>query len=176
MSAHEDDLAGRAAALRREFDRAFAEPPRVTVTDLEDFLAVRAGPDRYVLRVAELAGLFADKKVLRLPTPVPELLGIAGFRSAVVPVYDLRALLGYGVGAATRWLALTKRGPIALAFDAFEGHLRVPREQIASDGGRGAHLRGVLRTADSVRPIVDLVSVLDAVERRARAQLSREET
>jgi len=34
---------------------------------------------------------------------VPELLGIMGFRGAMVPVYDLRALCGYAAGAAPRW-------------------------------------------------------------------------
>jgi len=44
--------------------------------------------------MAEVSGLFADKKVTRLPSPVSELSGIAGLRGAVLPVYDLAMLLG----------------------------------------------------------------------------------
>lgn len=159
----------RASALRLDFDRSFAEPPPAPAPPLEDFLAIRVGTDPYAVRLAEVARLLVDGAVTRLPTPAPELLGITSFRGAIVPVYDLRALLGYPVAETPRWLAIAAQVPVALAFDAFDAHLRLSREASApSAGGEPAreHLRGVLRADDRVCPIVDVRSILEAIKKR----------
>ncbi len=70
---------------------SFAEAPRGDVETTCDLLTIRVGGDAYALRLAEVGGLFVDRVVTPLPTLVPELVGIAGFRAALVPVYDLRA-------------------------------------------------------------------------------------
>src|SRR5215218_10100104 len=84
----------RAAELREAFDRSFAQLATSEADVVESLLGIRIGTDPYGLRLGELSGLFADKKITRLPSPVSELLGIAGFRGAVLPVYDLGMLLG----------------------------------------------------------------------------------
>jgi hypothetical protein len=50
----------RAAALRHAFDRSFAEPLRLGTEVVEDLLAIRIGTTAYAVRLAEVAGLFAD--------------------------------------------------------------------------------------------------------------------
>jgi hypothetical protein len=84
-----------AAALRREFDQSFAQPPATELARVENFLAVRIGGDAYAMRVAEIAGLYADKRIVPLPSPLPSLLGTVGFRGQIAPVYDLAMLFGY---------------------------------------------------------------------------------
>lgn len=162
----------RAASLRRAFDRAFAERPQKAVVTLEDLLAVRIATDAYAIRLTEINGLFANRKVVPLPSPSPELLGVVGFRGGIVPVYDLRALLGYPRAAAPRWLVLASRpDALGLAFDQFEGHLRLPREHIAPADLRDSappHVREVARAPDLVRPIVSIASVVEAIKRRVR--------
>jgi purine-binding chemotaxis protein CheW len=160
----------RALELRDSFDASFSQPPRTGGAELEDLLTIRVAEGSWALRLAEVAGIFADKAVTPLPSPVPALLGLAGFRAAIVPVYDLGTLLGRAGEGSPRWLVLTASAPVALAFDQFDGHLRVSREVTAVEQGSEPsprRVREVVRTADLARPIVDIPAVLDAIKRQA---------
>jgi chemotaxis signal transduction protein len=162
----------RSTELRRAFDKSFSVAPVTRATDLEDLLDIRVGLDPYAIHLNQVTGVFADKPVTPLPGSFPELVGIAGFRGAIVPVYDLRILLGYPRGGSQRWLILTAgKTRIALAFDQFEGHTRVARSAIAEEGAgetQQHHVREVVRTANLVRPIVHLPSILEVIRKRAR--------
>jgi chemotaxis signal transduction protein len=167
---HDADLDDRAAALRESFDRSFAQAATTDAAAVESLLAIRIGAGSYVLRLSEVAGIFADKKLTRLPTAVPELLGLAGFRGTVVPVYDLGLLLGGAKTVAPRWLIVAAAMPAAVAFESFEGYLRVPSDAIVPDVRdvrRGRHVRDVVRAPDLVRPLISLTSVLEWIQRRA---------
>ena len=153
-------VAGRIEALRREFDRSFAEPVRRHDEEHVELLAVRAGGRAYALRLAQTAGLHPDRPVTPLPGPLPALLGLAGFAGTVVPVYDLAALLGHPEGDRPRWLVLASGlPPLGLAFHELDGHVRVAAEAIvgeeANEGRRGC-LRGIAGLAGAARPIVDV--------------------
>jgi chemotaxis signal transduction protein len=167
----------RAQALREAFDRSFSDVRRVETEATVDLLMIRVGADAYALRLVEVAGLFVDRAVTPLPTLVPELLGIAGFRATLVPVYDLRLLLGYSTGEAPRWMASTAGQPtVGLAFDRFEQHVRVPRAALAPDDSLARrHIGQVARTVDGARPVVDISSVLGAVKVRALRGASSKE-
>ena len=159
--------------LRQEFDFSFAQPPRAATEIPENMLAIRLGGDAYAIRIAEVGGLYADRRIMPLPTPLPELLGVAGFRGQIAPVYDLAALLGYTRQTPPRWMILVRlREPVALAFDQFEAHFAVLPERIVStsaampaDATR-PHLRDAVRSEDTVRPIIHLQSLLDDIQRR----------
>src|SRR5687767_2494317 len=124
--------AGRAEALRQAFDRSFAEEPSAQAEAPEDLLAICVGGAPYAARVAQIAGLLVDKKITALPAPAPALIGLAGFRGGLVAVYDLRALLGYAAGAASRHILLAAgQAGVGLLFDGLDGYLRLSRESIA---------------------------------------------
>ena len=111
-----------AARMRAEFDRGFALSPPVAGDAQEGYLAIRVGGDPCALRLADLLGVYVDRKVVPLPSSVPTLLGIASFRGALIPVHDLRLLLGYPARAGARWLVRVRAAaPVGLAFDALEG-------------------------------------------------------
>ena len=179
MMADELRVEATAESLRRAFDNSFAEPLRVASDRLEDLLAIHVASDPYALRLSEITGLFVDRRITPLPGPMPELLGIAGFRGVMIPVYDLGALCGYPGARAPRWLVLsgTETG-VGLAFDQFDGHVRLPREAIAPedrvDASRG-HAREVARTASGARPIIQLSSVLDAIRARGHHAIREKE-
>jgi chemotaxis signal transduction protein len=169
MSDTQPRLIDRAAALRVAFDRGFAEPAQIDTDPTEDFLAIRLGSEPHVLRLNEIAGLFADKKITRVPGRVAALLGIAGFRGAIVPVYDLAALLGHRMSEAPRWLAIAAGVPVAFAVASFEGHLRITRDAVLPQGA-GDHarkyVREFLRANDLVRAVIHLPAILDAIKRQ----------
>jgi chemotaxis signal transduction protein len=162
-------ISERAAALRAAFDRTFVEAQHYDSVATADFLSIQVGGDPYMLRLSEIAGFFADKKVTRLPSRVGELSGVSGFRGTMLPVYDLAALLGYPIAKSARWMAITAEVPVALAFDSFDGHFRFATDAIAARDGIDAkgHLHQVVRSEEFVRPIIDIPSIVAAIRERA---------
>jgi chemotaxis signal transduction protein len=169
MSESVSSLAARAAALRDAFDRSFAAARPPDAPPGVDLLAIGVGAKSYALRLSEIAGLHPDRRITPLPGAAPALRGIAGFRGAIVPVYDLAALLGHPQAEEARWLAMAVGEPVAFAFATVDGHLRVARDAIMADAiGQGPHrgVREFARIADqAVHPIVHLPSIIDAVRR-----------
>jgi len=166
-----ENLAARVATLRAEFDTAFAAASQDGPGARQDFLAVRAGGEAYVLPLRELAGFYADKQWRRLPGSASALLGIAGFRGVLAPVYDLALLLGHAAAASPRWVVLG-RGEVAygLAFDTLEGHVRARHEDIVIDETRRAQapVSAYLRADDATRGVLDLPALLKIIEERAQ--------
>ena len=154
--------------LREAFDSAFRYAPTVATDPPEDLLAIRTGEVPYALRLSEITGVHRDKSITALPGTPPELAGIAGFRGAVVAIYDLRVLLGTGGTGTCRWLILAAPdSTVGFAFDQFEGHLRVPRADIATEEiakPELAHPRQTVRVAGVARPIASIPALREAIE------------
>ena len=166
-------LSERAAELRSAFDRAFAEPLRPATAARVDLLGIRAGAQVFAVRLSEIAGLFADKKITRVPGGGAALCGLAGFRGATLPVYDLQHLLGQPGAERPRWLVIAAAAPIAFAFDAFVGQLRVDAGEIVPQPSRpdaAAHASELVRTGNFIGPILNLASLLEAVRASGREQ------
>lgn len=171
-------LADRAEELRSAFDHTFAELPSTDVMLHENLLMLRLGEDSYIVRVAEIAGLFAGRPITSLPSPEPELLGIAGFRGTVVPIYDLSLILGKPRSASPRWFFLLAGASAGLAFDQFEGHMRLARSALAPvDSTDTAHhyVREIAQTGAGTRPVIHLPSILETIKTRARQGAPKKE-
>jgi len=162
-----------AAELKRTFDQTFADPPPLDAGPTVDLLAIGVGGDPWAIRLSEIAGLWSDRRIAPLPGSMAELIGLMSLRGALVPVYDLRALLGYPGGMLPRWFVMAEATPVALAFDRFDGHMRVPRTALSADPEPGAAAqspltREVVRDGGFARPIVRLALVLDSIATRAQ--------
>ena len=171
-------FAERAMTLRSAFDRSFAEPARLDTTPMADFLAFRAGSQACAVHLSEIAGLFADKKITHVPSHAEGLLGIAGFRGAIVPVYSLAAFLGNSPSETPRWLVVASGTPVAFAFETFDFHLCVPREAILPrEAGEFAskYVDEFVRAPDLVRPVMRLTAILDAIGKETQTTASRKE-
>lgn len=170
MKREESELSGRLRELVEDFDRSFARRPDAGEQPFEDFLAVRIASDACVLRLSQIAGLFNHRKIVPLPSPVPELLGLSSFRAAIVPVYDLCALLGRAREPEPRWLVLAADLPIALGFTELLGHRRLLRRDILKEE-RGhdltSHAPEVARGPEGLYPIVDVALVVASIRRLA---------
>jgi purine-binding chemotaxis protein CheW len=158
----------RAAELRRDFDRGFANPPLVGSETRQDLLAIRLGARRLAIRLSEIAGLFADKKITPVPGAAAGMLGIAGFRGSIMPVYDLRSLLDLSSSEAPRWLVVAAAAPVAFSFEAFEEQIRVPADAIKSGQGqaKNSFTAEFIQTDGVLRPIIQLSAVLEVVMTR----------
>lgn len=172
MSGRPVVAADHAADLRRAFDESFARAAGGAAEPYEDLLAVRIAGNAFAIRRTEIAALVAGLKVLALPGPSAGFLGVVGFRGLVVPVYGLRALLGYPRGDGVPWVVVAaSEDRVGLAFDRYEGFLRVPAAQVVSPDRSeemSAHVRAVARQEGSARPVLDLPALLDTIKRRIR--------
>jgi chemotaxis signal transduction protein len=173
------DFAARAAALRDVFDRGFAAPPPSAVQAAEDFLAIRLEDAPYALRLADITALAVDSRIIAVPGQFPALLGLAGFRGALLPVYALGALLGHDATLPARWLV--RADELAFAFTRLDGHLRLSATQFlpllaraSAQGHVKRHVSGFLQLADHRRPVLDMAALRAAV--RALAGTDMKET
>jgi len=169
-------LARLASELRLAFDGSFAEPAAEVAPAQLDLLAIRVAAHGYVLRLAEVSSLHADRRLVPVPSPRPELLGLVGVRGLTVPVYDLRRLLGHEPGRLPRWVALVRAAtPFAVAFEQLEAHLRVEQSSVVAtlEGASPSHpfLGGSVSTAEGPRLLIDLPALVAGVTgiQRARA-------
>lgn len=157
--------------LRRAFDDAFARQATEAGTRAAELLAVPFGADHYLLPLRELTGLLVDRRITALPTRNPKFLGVVGIRGTVLPVWDLGALLGQPASErAPRWLATASTPRVGLAFGRFDGHVRLPHDALGSapDRDAGAHVRAIVRTGGVLQRVVDLQSILAAIEQEHR--------
>lgn len=156
----------RAAAMHAEFDRGFAEPVRPPESAHTDFLRIRIAGEPYAVALADVSSLHADLQIVALPSRAPELRGVAAIRTAVVPIYDLGVALG-APATASRWTLLVRSGTAGFSVEGYEGYVRIPDISLRA-AGSGGHLRGQFVIAGQPRSIVDLGSVLTAIETRGR--------
>ncbi len=166
------DLAGQASALREAFDRAFAEAPPQSEETVQRFLAIRAGGSLFAFRLAEIAGVTVDRKLTRLPSPVPELLGLTGVRGRLVPVYSLTALLGgapESTQATARWLVLIAEGHIALATEGVAGYLFGHAGDVLPQVSGTPHCTETLRVAGGAYGIVSVPALVTQISSRVAA-------
>jgi chemotaxis signal transduction protein len=171
-----DPILNRLAEIRRSFDESFAAPARSHEEERRSALAIRAGDGRFAVRVEDLAGVEACRKIVKLPGSLPGLLGVAGIRGRLLAAYDLGALLGQPsreLGkerAPLRWILVSfaDRG-IGLLVEEIEAFVRVAAADFKpmDHGPAGGHFLGVLRQGERSRGVVDVASIAAAVARRA---------
>ena len=160
--------------LRSAFDSERAAPSSLRGdVQTESLLAIRVSRDAYAIRVSEIAGLVTDRKIVAFPTAIPELLGVAGVRGTLIPVYSLAGLLGYGAETGqVPWLVLCgTEEPFALAFGDFEGYLRMPRTQLHQAEQKDVtrtHVTHVARATDMVRAVVSIPLLRETIQERCR--------
>jgi purine-binding chemotaxis protein CheW len=176
VSATGSDLSRRLAELRSGFDTAFARPSAEVVKDSVGLLLIRLGTERYALRVTELSDVVPACKVVPLPGSRPELLGIAGVRGRLVPVYSLGALVGRPTSASWSWIAICgNEESLGLTFDVLEAYVQVASADLvaatSADGG-GGHVREVLRSGGALAAVIGTGSIVIAI--KSRAEGSRE--
>lgn len=162
----------RASALRGAFDQSFAAPPPQATGEIENLLIIRVAEDPYAIRLHDIAGVVARRKIVPIPGGAPDLLGAATVREGIVPVFALAMLLGYpATGGTPTWMVLC-RSPeaIAVGFAELEGYVQLPRSAIHLDDSlRPArqHVKEVARIHGGFRPVISLPLVVATIRNRA---------
>jgi chemotaxis signal transduction protein len=157
---------------RETFDDSFAEPRHSDGWgDAWNVLGIRIAGEPLALSLDELAGLLPAQTPAPYPADAPALLGLIGHRGQVLPLYDLRALLGRGTSGSVRWWAILRSSPVALAVEGFDGQWRLPPEdrlqQPELHGGVG---RWTLRCNGELRPLIALGPLVERLTASLAAQ------
>lgn len=170
MNRQPADKAFSASAMREAFDRSFADAPAADadISAHEDHLLIGLNEQAHALPLRGLTGLQALDWVTPVASTWPACLGIMSHKGAILPVYDLRLLLGCAATSKPRWVALTAQPAVALAFDRFDRLLRLPR-----------HERFVFYTNaqghECKYPVVDVPAMLDLIQKNARTRAMQQE-
>lgn len=170
------ELSKRARALREAFDSSFAEQPSSAASELLDFLIVSTGADRYALRLGEVASVHIERKVTRVLSPLPELLGLADFRGLLTPIYATAALLGRPTAEQPGFLVVARHPqPIGFAFAGLEHHVRVaPSDLSLDDVAEDPFTRGAVQLEGATLRILQLSSLVDHIARRLESLATKE--
>lgn len=164
----------RVIELRRAFDEARIIPFSEGVEEQEEnLLAIRISGDAYAIKVSEIGGLAKGRKIVPIPSPIRELLGLAGIRGTLVPAFSLDTVLGYSPPAEQpQWLALCgTKECFGLAFHEFEGYLRIARSELYPVEQRDAariHVKEVARGPGGVRAVVSIALLRESIQERCR--------
>jgi purine-binding chemotaxis protein CheW len=174
-----DRSASRAAELRSAFDAAFARAPEPPAPPELDLLLIRVGGQRYALRLTQVLSVHTERKLVSVPSPRPDLLGLVGLRGVIAPVYDLGRLLGHASSAEPRWLAHVRAAtPLAVAFESFERHVRIPQSDVTAAQGQdqAVHPFATASANSEAGPlaIIDLLAIGREVTSSTRRALTLE--
>ena len=161
-----------AADLRNDFDQSYSVPPSSSVAgEIENMLVIHIAQSLYAIRLAEIVGLESKRKIVAVPGPIPEMLGIAGVRGKFVSVYNLAALVGCSSDVTQpQWMVLCGgEDQVGLGFAEFGGYLRVPTAQVY-EGSRkkeaGDHVKAMARRGDMTYAVLSVPSLVENICRR----------
>lgn len=152
----------RAAQLRREFDGGFQAEAKTAHAKTIDLLVIRLGDRDYGMKVEGVEAVVKGKRVTALPGSAPDFMGIAGFRGALVGVYDLASWLGLKRKSG-EWLLLVRTGQsqrVALVFDSLEGQLRLEEAEFLT-AESSEFVKSHVQLESRVLPVLSLPSLLE---------------
>ena len=159
------------ANMRRDFDGAFAVPIAGVEESREPLLTISLTGREFAVRTAHITGIAKLKRIVPVPTGVPDLLGITAVHGALFPAYDLGTLLGLSAvgNEHPRILLANRETPVALVFDQFEGQVEIDRACIFdSDSSRSnQHLREIAKVAGAHRAVIDIPGIVEAIRNNA---------
>lgn len=179
MTTEAASLSKSLAQLRGEFDAIFAAPPPALKDERVSLITLRVGSQALAVRTLHTTGIARRTRILPIPTRVPGLLGILALRGALIPAYDLGALLGFPATANPgSWLLLANpEAPIALIFSEFERQLEIERSCLHESESSGSHnhLRMMARLDGTQRAVIDIPGIVEEIQRNVAVLTPAEE-
>src|SRR5207253_476952 len=84
----------QALEYRRAFDRSFTLEQVFQDQVRVNVLMLNIADNPFAVRLDEITGVYKCPKIVPVPSQSPALLGLAGIRSELLPVYSTAELLG----------------------------------------------------------------------------------
>ena len=146
--------------------RALARPPaREVAGDQLQLLAFSLGGERYAIELRHVAEVFRLRSLSLLPGAAAPTMGLTAWRGELLPVLDLRQILGLPArGLDDLGLAIVmgeERIPIAVLADAVNEVLSLARERVRpAPEGVAVHRDYVLGVTEDARLVLDAEGLL----------------
>jgi chemotaxis signal transduction protein len=172
MSLSEQHLEHQLLALRQHFDHAFTLPFAEQGAPQVKVLGVGIRGRSFSIALLQLGGVHRRPKITAVPSLVPEMLGVAGIRGVLVPVYDLGALIGLPPRSDSSWIALAQDKSVGLAFDEFLGHSTMDSRIYEQATPDATGLTRIPELEVGSRPIVNVPALIDLIVRRAERSVA----
>lgn len=158
-----------AAALAREFDLGFSRAADLEPPVEENLLILQLQSRPFAVRATGLRAIAPTPRIACVPSSSPALLGIAGIRGELVPVFDLAHLLGISPEErGLRWCLLVGESErAALAFRHFDGFVRCPASAVSraeARDGLAPFLEEVVRLERGVLSIIDVARIFSGLQ------------
>jgi purine-binding chemotaxis protein CheW len=138
-----------------------------TAADAIDAIVVRLGAGKFAVELASVAEVGRTPKVTRVPGLPAWMAGVANWRGRILPILDLRPLLGAeaaGLDRHSRLLVLTSEGiAVGMLVDSVEGTTAltdVATFPAASTPNGATLLRGQVPRDDGPIALLDVTAVL----------------
>ena len=125
-----EQAAERRAAILEERARAIAGTREVSREQTVAVLVFSVGGERYAIEIGAVAQVLEAKGLYPLPASPPWLLGAMVARTRLVPVFDLRQILGLqggGLSDLAKVVVAEHEGEaFGIAVEGLEGRIEVP--------------------------------------------------
>lgn len=160
----------RVAGLRRAFDQTFAARPPEPSKGHVNLLALRVGGDPCVVFLRDISGILRAPRIASVPGAPADVIGVAGVRGSLVPVFALASLLGQAVQEPPRWLLMCEVDePLAFAVPAIDGYLQLPESRLhthAHPADERPHVSQVAETDAGIRPVINIAHIVTGIRAR----------
>jgi chemotaxis signal transduction protein len=152
----------------------------VDAVDSVEAIVVQLGRGRFAADLASVAEVGRVPDITRIPGVPSWLAGVANWRGRILPILDLRQLLGAQAAGATRssrLLVLTERALlVGVLVDTVEGTMTLGADVAAVPAGVPAEaaglLTGQLAREDGPVAVLDVAAVMRLRERLPRGRRS----
>jgi len=138
------------------------------------------GVEQCALRITDVHQVIRDTPITRVPNVNPHVEGVINLRGQVVPVVDLKNLLGLGVrtmGEQHRLLIVEQGGrKVGFSVDSIKGVLQLdaariqPAPEVLLAKVAGRYVRGVVQQGDTIVVLLDLPELLASQPGTRRAR------
>lgn len=138
----------RAEEIRRQFDESFRLEPAAAREQARNRLLFHLGSRSLSLPLEQVSEVLRSRAITPLPGSPPELLGLAGLRGSLLPVYRLVDLMGISAPPSTGplWILVVPQPQlVGLALEATTASLTAGDSQQAQEVDLFALVEGIQR-------------------------------
>jgi len=140
------------------------EFPNLPTPEMTPILTFTLGEQYYALPIEDVVEVAAMVELVNLPNAVPGILGIANRHGEVLPVLDLRLVLGGGNAPIDEWTLFVVVGRenrlIGLVVDAVQQVEYIPAAQIYQSAASGKYIRGIISYRQRLIQLIDLLPLM----------------
>lgn len=131
----------------------------------QPFLIFTIGEQRYALRIEDVIEVASMVELMKIPTALPEIIGIANRHGTPLPMLDLRQVFGHAhveITATTLFVVAQSKDVqmIGLVVDMIHQVEYIENVQLNLTSGAGKFIHGIINSNNILTQVVDIEMLL----------------